>query len=239
MRNKETFRHEWKYLISHTEKELITLRLKELMSLDANAAGGSYTIRSLYFDDCWNSAYEDKESGIKVRKKYRIRLYNYSDQRIRLERKKKTGSYIYKEDAPLSREETERILTGDYGFLLRSEHPLCREFYVECISNFMRPRVIVDYEREPWIMDTGTVRVTMDTNIRAAVGSFDIFDCTLPGLPVLEPGELVMEVKFTEMLPQIIRNLLPAKASEFSAVSKYTLCCEKTRYRHGFEYWFD
>ena len=39
----------------------------------------------------------------------------------------------------------------------------------------MHPRVIVDYEREPWIMDTGTVRLTMDMNVRAAVGSYDIF----------------------------------------------------------------
>ena len=55
----------------------------------------------------------------------------------------------------------------------------------------------MDYEREPWVMDEGTVRITFDSNVRAAVGSFDIFDATLPALPVLEPGKLVMEVKFT------------------------------------------
>lgn len=71
----------------------------------------------------------------------------------------------------------------------------------------MRPRTIVDYEREPWIMDEGTVRITFDTDVRAAVGSYDIFDSTLPALSVLEPGKLIMEVKFTEMLPQILRNL--------------------------------
>ena len=37
-------------------------------------------------------------------------------------------------------------------------------------------------------MDAGTVRVTFDRNVRAAVGSWDIFDSTLPTLPVLEPG---------------------------------------------------
>lgn len=71
----------------------------------------------------------------------------------------------------------------------------------------MRPRTIVDYEREPWIMDEGTVRITFDTDVRAAVGSYDIFDSTLPALSVLEPGKLIMEVKFTELLPQILRNL--------------------------------
>ena len=79
-----------------------------------------------------------------------------------------------------------------------SEEPLCREFYVEYMSNVLRPRVIVDYEREPWILDAGTVRITFDMNVRAAVDGFDVFDRGLPTLPVLEPGKLVMEVKFTE-----------------------------------------
>ena len=77
----------------------------------------------------------------------------------------------------------------------------------------MRPRTIVDYDRVPWIMDTGTVRITFDCDVRAAVGGYDIFDPTLATLPVLEPGKLVMEVKFTELLPQIIRDLAATAVS--------------------------
>lgn len=237
MKSSERFRHEWKYLINTAEKELIDLRLKECMKLDPHAGDNGYLIRSLYFDDYWNSAMEEKEAGVLMRKKYRIRIYNYSDQSIKLERKKKFGSYIYKESAPLTRQQVEWILDGRYDFLLQSPHALCREFYIECVSHVMRPRVIVDYEREPWILDAGTVRLTMDMNVRAAIGSYDIFDSSLPTLNVLEPGKLVMEVKYTELLPQIVRNLVPPDASEFTAVSKFVLCCEKTRYLHGFEYW--
>lgn len=236
--NKERFRNEWKYLIGAGEKESIKLRMKPLFHMDAHAAGtGGYTVRSLYFDDYWNSALEEKEAGVMVRKKYRIRIYNYSDGRIRLERKKKCGSYIYKEDAPLNRREVEQILKGDYGFLLKSPYPLCREFYVECVSQVMRPRVVVDYEREPWVLEPGTVRITFDSSVRASVGSFDLFDPSLAGLQVLEPGKVVMEVKFTELLPQVVREVLPPAAAEFTSASKYVLCCEKTRYLHGFEYW--
>lgn len=237
--SKERYRNEWKYLISTSEKELLKLRMEPFLKLDPHAGNGGYLIRSLYFDDYWNSAYEEKEAGVLMRKKYRIRIYNYSDRSIKLERKKKFGSYIYKESAPLSREETEKILSGDYDFLLKSPHSLCREFYVECVSNMMRPRTIVDYDREPWIMDTGTVRITFDSEVRAAIGSFDIFDATLPTLSVLEPGKLVMEVKFTELLPQVVRNVLPPQGQEFTAVSKYVLCYEKTRYLNGFEYWYE
>ena len=238
-KNKELFRNEWKYLINTGEKEFLRLRLKSFLKLDPYAGTGGYMIRSLYFDDYWNCAYQEKEAGIMVRKKYRIRIYNYSDKSIRLERKKKFGSYIYKESAPLTRKEVEKILSGDYEFLLKSPYPLCREFYIECVCNIMRPRSIVDYDREPWIMDEGTVRITFDSDVKAAVGGFDIFDPTLPAFSVLEPGKLIMEVKFTEMLPQIIREILPPQAAEFTAVSKYVLCYEKTRYMNGFEYWYE
>lgn len=232
---KEHFRNEWKYLISTSERELLTMRLKSFLSLDKHAQNGNYMIRSLYFDDYYNGAYEEKMAGVLQRKKYRIRVYNCSEEYIKLERKRKYGYYILKEEAPLTRKEVENILQGDYAFLLVSPYSLCREFYIECVSHMMRPRVIVDYEREPWILEEGTVRITLDSDVRAAVGSFDLFDSILPMLPVLEPGKVVLEVKFTEMLPQFLRNLIPTQASEFTALSKYVLCYEKTRYMNGFE----
>ena len=231
------YRHELKYLIDETQQALMRLKMRHLMEPDSHAENGRYLIRSLYFDDLWNSAHSEKEDGILLRKKYRIRIYNYSDQVIRLERKKKFGTYIFKESAPLTREEVDKILAGEYGFLLKSPHPLGREFYVECVCNGMRPRTIVDYDREPWVQPEGSVRVTFDTDVRAAVGGFDIFDATLAVLPVLEPHKLVLEVKFTEFLPGILRDILPPDAAECTAVSKYDLCRNKTQYLNGFEYW--
>lgn len=239
-KTKEAFRHEQKYLISLKDKYLIRQRIRNIMALDKHVKQESYTIRSLYFDDYWNSAYEDKQAGVLIRKKYRIRIYNYTDQVIKLERKRKHGAYIYKEDAPLTKEEFYKILDGDYGFLLKSPHQLCREFYVECMANVLRPRTIVDYEREPWTLEAGTVRVTFDENIRAAVGSFDIFDANLPTLEVLEPEKLVLEVKYTEFYPDIIKEIIPADATEYTAVSKYVLCYDKTNYSRSLnDYWYD
>lgn len=235
----ERYRNEWKYLIDTAQKELICQRLEPVMTLDKHAQNGGYMLRSLYFEDYYHSSYEEKDAGVLRRKKYRIRIYNCSDRSIKLERKKKFGAYIFKEAASLTREEVYKILEGDYEFLLHSDHPLCREFYVECMCNVMRPRTIVDYDRQPWILDAGTVRLTFDMDVRAAVGSFDIFDPTLPTLPVLEPGKCVMEVKFTEFLPQFVREILPDRAFEFTAVSKYVLCYEKTTYLNGFKYWYE
>ena len=118
----ETYRHELKYLISWADKAELTTRMSPVLKLDPHATNGGYFIRSLYFDDYWNTAYEEKDAGVLLRKKYRIRIYNCSDRSIKLERKKKFGSYIYKEAAPLTHAEFDAILAGDYDFLLHSPH---------------------------------------------------------------------------------------------------------------------
>lgn len=227
---KRRFRNEWKYFLPEWEYEALRRRFDVILDHDSNVKDGMYMIRSLYFDDYWNSAYEQKMAGVFGRKKYRIRIYNCEDKVIKLERKLKNGNYIYKESANLTRQETEKILAGDYGFLLENGQSLCREFYYECMSNYMRPKVVVDYEREPFIMDMGEVRITFDSHVRAAAGNFDIFDPGLPTYEVLDPGRLILEVKFTEFLPKVVKDLLPSFREEFSAISKYTLCYEKVNH---------
>lgn len=210
---------------------MLKRRLLPFMETDPHAEDGQYTIRSLYFDDYWDSAYTEKMMGVSDRKKWRIRIYNYSDKRIMLERKKKKSSYIFKEAAPISRREFESLLEGDYGFLLHSPYNLCREFYYECMVNLQRPKVIVDYERTPLIREEGNVRVTFDGDVRAAAFDFNIFNPDLPTRSMLEPGMLVLEVKFTEFLPDVIKELLPLDGQQFSAISKYTLCYEAAYFR--------
>lgn len=223
----ELYRNEWKYYISLHQAELLKRRILPFMELDSHTDGGSYTIRSLYFDDFWNTSYEEKLMGVEERQKWRIRIYNFSDSSIKLERKKKRGSYIHKDSAEITRGEFERILACDFGFLLHHRSNLCREFYYECTVRLQRPKVIVDYERMPIILEDGDVRITFDSELRAAVGGYDIFDPTLPTLSAIEPGRLVLEVKFTQYLPEIIKRLLPTDGQEFLAVSKYTLCYER------------
>ncbi|MDD3277264.1 MAG: polyphosphate polymerase domain-containing protein [Lachnospiraceae bacterium] len=237
-RNSDTkrFRHEWKYMITEAEKDDIKRRLDYLLKKDSHTIDQEYAIRSLYFDDYWDSSYDDKIMGCDLRKKYRIRIYNYSDTRILLERKCKVGNYIYKESARLTKEEFERIMEGEYRFLEFSEQQLLREFYVECMCRLFRPKVIVDYEREPYVMEEGTVRITFDKRLRAAVG-WDIFDAALPTLSVFPPEQLVLEVKYTEFLPKLLQQVLPTANAEFMAVSKYALCYEKRQYLQNESCW--
>lgn len=221
------FRNEWKYYLASWDCAPMRERFEAVMQRDPYAKDGIYMIRSLYFDDYWNSSYNEKMAGVQHRKKYRIRIYNCSDSSIKLERKLKDGSYIFKESASLTRQEYEWIMEGKYDFLLRHKNRLCREFYYECMVNVMRPKVIVDYEREPFILPEGNVRVTFDWDVRAAEPDKDIFDPNIPTYKVLPFGKTVMEVKFTQFLPQMVKEVLPPGGQEFSAISKFTLCYEK------------
>lgn len=223
------YRHELKYIINYRDHALIRSRLRGVLSSDANVAeDGSYTVRSLYFDDYNNSAYDDKYAGVLKRAKHRIRIYNHSDRRISFERKNKIGQYNNKQTAPMTKEQVYGVLQGNYDVLLNNSSDLLGVLYFECTSNFMRPRVVVDYEREPYVMEAGDVRITFDRNIRAGMHSFDIFDPGLPMIEALEPGLLVMEVKYTEFLPKIVRTLLSSSVANYTEVSKYILCCDKT-----------
>lgn len=223
----QRYRNEWKYLISYPEADLLKRRLTNYLRLDEHTSRGRYKIRSLYFDDLWGSAFEEKMAGIESRQKWRVRVYNLSDDVIKLERKKKRGSYIHKDSASITKDELERVLRFDYAHLLEHESPLCREFYFELTSKLLRPKVMVDYEREPWVGREGDVRITFDYDVRAALGGWDLFDPTLPTLAALEPGKLVLEVKFTGFLPEGVRRLLTTNGLEFTALSKFTICCER------------
>ena len=128
-KSKEHFRHEWKYLINRAEKQLTDLRLRECMQLDPHAGEGGYMIRSLYFDDYWNSAMEEKDAGVLMRKKYRIRIYNCSDKSIKLERKKKFGSYIYTAGSRMDPGWKIRIFAAQFlSFMQGILHRVCLQY---------------------------------------------------------------------------------------------------------------
>ena len=87
---KSKSRHEMKYQTSAGELVLLKNRINHLVPLDAHVGpSGYYSIRSLYFDDYENRCYYENENGTDPREKFRIRIYNHSTERIKLECKRK------------------------------------------------------------------------------------------------------------------------------------------------------
>ena len=220
------FRHELKYLMSRREMDACMSRLMQFSESDSHASRGRYYVRSLYFDDMYMSAYEEKASGVASRHKYRIRIYDMDESVISLEKKIKKGSYIRKESVRLTRAEYDMIEQGETSFLLRKDESVARDFAVECRICGLRPVVIVDYDRTPLVCEHGNVRITFDENIRSVFSDLDIFRGDTPSYEVLGQDELIMEVKYTEYLPDIFHAILPDNVC-LTAASKYVMCYDR------------
>ncbi len=222
---KPAYRHELKYYLNQGEYTLLHERLRRTMEPDAHArqSGGEYLIRSLYFDDYNDTAFRTKLDGADNRDKYRIRIYNMRDDVIKLERKHKKEGYILKDALSLCREEAEALIDGDYSFLMEHPEPFAKAMF-GAFAGGLRPVVIVDYVREPYVFPLQDVRVTFDKNIRTGYRSIDLFDPAVVTYPVIDGYDMVMEVKFNQYLSTYIRSLLQTGSAQQSAISKYCLC---------------
>lgn len=218
------FRYENKYIITTAEYLTLSTRLKALMSPDENVVNseGEYFIRSLYFDDEFQTGLTDKREGALMREKFRIRFYNFDKSFIRLESKQKHNFLTKKESAKLSYEDVVNILNGDIWDLYNSENEIVRNFYLKSRLRHLRPKVIVDYVREAYTFSD--VRVTFDKNIRSANYNTNLFSKGIMTLPCLPSDQMVLEVKYDDELPDSIAKLLSPLAASQTAFSKYEMC---------------
>ena len=218
-------RHELKYHITPAEMTVLRNVLTPLMQLDPNGnENNEYHIRSLYFDTINDDALEEKIAGVGNRKKYRMRIYNFSDKVIKLECKSKYGDLISKQSVSIPRELADQLIAGDPDGLQRMRHPLLHDVYREMRTRLLRPVVIVDYVREAYIHPAQDVRITFDKLLRTGLYSSDMFNAKLPTVPVFDDPVEILEVKYNEFLPVYIQSVLSGVTAQRSAVSKYTWC---------------
>ncbi len=222
----KTFRHELKYYINYKDHMLLRTALGAVMYPDDNVdENGGYHIRSLYFDDIYETALAEKISGVDDRCKFRIRIYNLDDGNIKLEKKSKHGKFISKTSIRISRQEYDSIIAGDGSFLLEKDNAVAREFYSNMKMRLLRPRVLVDYWREAYVYPIEDTRITFDIDLKGSTMLTDIFDPKTPVLPVFDNGLMVLEVKFNRYLPESVKCALGSvSAVKRSAISKYVLC---------------
>ena len=231
--NGHPLRHELKYMINYTEYYSLASSIGSVMPCDENSEDGGYFIRSLYFDDIYNSAYNEKQAGVFRRRKWRIRTYNMSDEVIKFEIKDKYDNCISKMSATITPEQCQRMMHGDFAFMLGSEKQALRAGFIDARLKQLRPRVIVDYYREAYVSEEGNVRVTFDSNLRGSAGSLNIFDRGLMTMPAMQEGTMILEVKYDDFLPQTVRKLLAPLDRRQTSLSKFSMCCDiqNTYYR--------
>ena len=216
-------RHEWKHEISHSDLLVLRQRLKFVMQQDVHGQNGKYFIRSLYFDTPGDRALREKQDGINIREKFRIRYYDFNTVLIHLEKKSKRNGLGRKESAELTVSEAQSIVDGNWGWMAQADRPLVRELYEKMHSQALRPKTIVDYTREAFTFGPGNVRVTLDYDIRTGLGSTDFLNPDCVTVPVRD-GLVILEVKWDEFLPAVIRDIVQLEGRHTSAFSKYAIC---------------
>lgn len=223
--NRTIYRHEEKYLLSRAGYCYLKGLLSGVMELDGNTGGsGDYYIRSLYFDTLSNREYNEKSSGIYERRKIRIRIYDTEAELVKLELKAKAGPGIHKEALTISRAEAKRLIAGDCSFLTAYSKPVAAKLYRIWKSDIYRPAVVIDYEREAYVLPVFAVRLTFDKRVRAHLGGDGFWDPKLPMAALLDGSKVVLEVKYTQMLPEYIKQLLATVPKVPTAFSKYCCC---------------
>lgn len=221
-------RHEQKHQISRMEDLVLAGRLSKLFERDSHAGpDGSYRVTSLYFDTPYDKALREKMDGISRREKFRLRYYGTDVSYIRLEKKFKIGGMCGKRSRRISRDQAQALLAGELA-LPPADEPLLLELYSKIQGQQLRPKTVVRYDREAFLFEPGNVRITLDRRIRTGQSPQDFFredffreDSCL--IQVMDPFT-VLEVKYDEMLPEIVEMAVQVPGRQASACSKYALC---------------
>ncbi len=244
------WRNELKFIIDEATFHHLYFSLRPIMHHDRNANCDNptgfhgYQIRSLYFDDTGRSGIFDKLAGTDPRHKFRLRIYNDNDQVIHLEKKTKSGNMTWKRSCRLSREQVDGLLAGNPEAILDEslkiaqtaqsksrlrEANMLLQFYSEIRTRLLAPILLVDYERIPLVWPDGNVRITFDRHLATGIYRQDLWDPAAAVMPVLEPGQMILEVKYDHYLPDFIRSLLQLNGVAQMAVSKYVVCAGACR----------
>ena len=137
----------------------------------------------------------------------------------------KINDLCLKYDTPLSEEELRKILQGDIGWMRDSGSGLIKEFYAKIRYQRLKPRVLVSYLREPYIYNAGNVRVTFDSEIRTTLYDQEFLKKDVKDISAAETPEfMLLEIKYDEYLPDIIRDIVQMKGARQQAFSKYGAC---------------
>ena len=225
MSNEPKYRHELKYICTAAELAMIQGRIHHLIPLDSHAGeNGMYQIRSLYFDDYYDRCYYENENGTDPREKFRIRIYNGKTDKISLELKKKERGKTLKLSCPLTEEQCRMLMRGKVLPDSDEYPPVLQKLLLQMKTAMLRPKIIVEYDRVPYVYKLGNVRITLDKNISSSSAIDTFLNPTIPKRPIMPAGQHVLEVKFDEFLPDYIYRALQLRNLRQTAFSKFYLC---------------
>lgn len=193
------------------------------MELDSHTPpGGRYLIHSLYFDDYKDTSVYEAEAGLSKRFKWRIRYYGDDLSYMVLEKKEKKEGRCHKKTCRLTIPEYQSIVSGNItDIVYDTDKTLIKELAADMLINSYHPKVIVDYERIAYVEEITDVRITFDMKISASYELDRFLDGDYQNYYLLPSGTNLLEVKFDDILPSYIRNIVESFNFDQTSFSKY------------------
>jgi SPX domain protein involved in polyphosphate accumulation len=232
-------RYERKYLVANQLLDAIRNRMEPFVNIDSNTiltpeGLREYTVRSIYFDSRNLSIYREKQEGLLLRRKFRIRGYNGfgEDNQVVFEIKRKIENRILKHRGDFMYRHVDKVLDlgeVDKHIIEKKNRPEGRNDALRFMYHIKKfnliPSCLIVYEREAWHgrLDPG-VRITFDKNIRSHNSPMlkDLYKDT--NFNHLFPDHFIMEIKyFTDQMPLWARSITQEFRLRHDALSKYTL----------------
>lgn len=215
------YRHEYKFLVSSVHLRILAAKIAPFLRLDKNQKRDYYTVTSVYFDDIDNRLLQENFDGVDNRSKYRMRVYDNDFSLIKLEKKSKVNGLTRKESVIIYENECEMLLSGNIPDPSSCKETLKKELFAQMRMQGMIPKSVVEYDRTAYIYPIGNVRITFDMNIRGSLRCIDFSKQTIDSVPLLPSNLHILELKYDELLPQFIYDLLDCENLQQTAFSKY------------------
>jgi hypothetical protein len=210
-------RKELKFELTKEEYSKILPILKKLLIKDEHTPKNDYySIKSVYFDNFDNQVLDENIVGLQYRKKFRIRMYNDDINCIFLEKKEKIIDWSKKTREKITFKEVESICNGNLdGLILNSD--LKKELYIEMKTKFLRPIIIIEYDRVAFENRPMDYRITLDSNLYKDKCVKNFFKKSRK-----KENIYILEVKYRDVLPKMIVESLNI-SSQRMGISKYKM----------------
>ena len=121
----------------------------------------------------------------------------------------------------------DKIINGNIEELDISKSNLLTKFVIDYRTRNLKPSIIVDYKRLAYTYPVSDVRVTFDSKIRSGRYNYNLYDKDLTTYKIIDDNEVVLEVKFNEILPEQIAIVLSTVPMSRQAFSKFAICRSK------------
>lgn len=217
-------------MLTGTQRLRFESQLDALLHQDPhNGADGNYLVRSLYFDTPRNRDFQEKADGVELRKKLRLRIYSTEAATVLLEMKQKQGNNQFKRSLLMKREDAEQLAEGNFAPLLDYKEDFAAECYALINRDLYLPGTIVEYQRKAYVLPENDIRITLDSQIRAAECCGSLFFERSPGLyPVMDPWKTILEVKYNHFLLSYVRDIIRSCNQSELSLSKYCMARKLT-----------